>query len=130
MTYHLAIEENGDSVALLGEGTARSLTDGPLAEAVWWRVRGFRGPKSFYDYCIPFGAITEEEIQNLLRCMTAKANLSYDEIISAHSKQNTRWCNSLLDVRKIGHYSEYECGTDPRFTAIPVDAQRQRLTHR
>jgi hypothetical protein len=58
------------------------------------------GPPVF-DLTIPAGSITDEQLQNALKCLTVKANAgswTYDEILAAFQKKGTRGRHTRLDA--------------------------------
>ena len=52
-----------------------------------------------------------------MKALTAKAGLSYDEIVGAYAKKRTKISNELLLVKKDGPYQVYTCGSNPYFIA-------------
>jgi hypothetical protein len=86
-----------------------------------WRIRGYKGFDTFFDVTIPYGCLTDDQLKQLLKCLSAKEGLSYSEIIGAYSKRKTKSANELLDVQKYGPSQGYSCGQDPHFNAVIVD---------
>ncbi len=96
----------------------------------FWRIRGHSGFDEFLDLTVPAGSMTEDQVQDLLRCFAAKEALSYREILGAYVKRRTKLTNDLLHVQKNGPYPEYRCGLDLCFTAIVVDENGDRIKYR
>ncbi len=67
--------------------------------------------------------------KDLLKCLTAKEGLSYEEIVGAYAKRNSKQANELLHIQKHGPYPEYSCGHDPSFVAIVVDEKGDRVKY-
>jgi hypothetical protein len=87
----------------------------------FWRIRGYKGFDTFFDEMISYGCLTDDQLKQLLKCLSAKEGLSYSEIIGAYVKRKTKSANGLLDVQKYGHSQGYSCGQDPYFNAVIVD---------
>ena len=95
----------------------------------YWRIRVYKRFDTIFDVTIPVGSMTENQVQELLKCLAAKEGLSYEEVIGAYVKRNTKRAHELLNVRKNGPYPEYDCGQDPSFVAIVVDEDGNRLKY-
>jgi hypothetical protein len=95
----------------------------------FWRIRGYKRFDTIVDITIPVGIMTEARVKELLKCFAAKEGLSYEEIVGAYVKRNTRRAHELLEVRKNGPYPEYDCGNDPSFVAIVVDEKGDRIKY-
>jgi hypothetical protein len=56
----------------------------------FWHITGLRSvPGGFDTICevtIPIGCRTEAQLKNLLKCLCAKAEFDYDEIVGAYVK--------------------------------------------
>ena len=95
----------------------------------YWRIRGYNSLTEFFDVSIPTGSLNERRLGDLLQCLTAKASLTYTEIIGAYVKRKTKRAHDMLQVQKHGLYPEYSCGSNPHFTAIVVDKNGKRANH-
>ena len=95
----------------------------------FWRIRGYKKFDIIFDQMIPVGCLTEVQLRALLKCLTAKAGLSYDEIVGAYVKRRTKLAHGLLNLQKNGPYPEYSCGNDPSFVAIIVDETGNRIRY-
>jgi len=91
-------------------------------EKRYWRITGHKGYDALFDERIPAGCITENQLQELLKCLTATAaGLSNKEISGAYVKHKTRRAHKILDFHSSGGFS-YFCTTDPvTFCATFVD---------
>lgn len=92
----------------------------------YWRIRGYRGVSKFFDELVPLGCLTAQQVQDLIKCLTAKEGLTCEEIIGAYVKRRTKLAHGLLEVRKNGPYPEYCCGHDLWFNAMVVDKDGKR----
>jgi hypothetical protein len=95
----------------------------------FWRIRGYKKFDTILDVTVPVGSMTEGQVQELLKCLTAKEGLTYEEIIGGYVKRNTKKAHELLHVRKNGPYPEYDFGHDPSFVAIVVDESGDRVKY-
>ena len=95
----------------------------------YWRIKGYKRFDTIIDVKIPVGSLTENKLQELLKCFAAKEGLSYEEIVGAYLKRNAKRAHELLHVQKNGPYPEYMCGTDPSFVAVVVDENGDRIKY-
>ena len=93
----------------------------PLSKNRYWRIRGYDSTEPIFQKCIPISQIGEKQLQDLLRALTAKAGLTYDEIVGAYATRRTKIANDLLEVHRDGPYPHFWCGTNPHFDACVVD---------
>lgn len=82
-----------------------------------WKICGYDSTKKIYKTSVPVGCISENQIQELLKALTAKAGLEFDEIVGAYRMRNTKLANDLLEVRKDTTLPQYTCGSNPHFIA-------------
>ncbi len=87
----------------------------------YWLIRGYDGFKSIFKTKVGLGQFTDDQIRHLLRALTAKAGLTFAEIVGAYAKRRTKISNNLLAVHKDFSQPTYMCGSDPHFTASVVD---------
>src|SRR6267143_4293895 len=92
----------------------------------YWRIKGYKRFDTIVDVTIPVGSLTENKLQELLKCFATKEGLSYEEIVGAYLKRNAKRAHELLHVQKNGPYPEYMCGTDPSFVSVVVDENGDR----
>jgi hypothetical protein len=84
----------------------------------YWHIEGYDSSTKIYDRKVRFGYFSENQIQNLLKALSAKAgDLSLDEIVGAYAKKKTKIAIELLSVQKNGPYPVYRCGSNPHFIA-------------
>jgi hypothetical protein len=88
----------------------------------YWHIEGYDSTTKIYDRKVKVGFFSENQIQNLLKALAAKAGLSFDEIVGAYAKKKTKISNDLLSIQKDGPYLIYMCGDNPHFIARVVVA--------
>ena len=87
---------------------------------LYWQIEGFDSMKTIFETKVPLGCFAENQIQQLLRALTAKAGLTDDEIVGAYAKRGTKVSNNLLDVQHDSRHKTYMCGSNPHFAARVV----------
>ena len=95
----------------------------------YWSINGYKGTELIFRKEIPIGQITENQIKEALKCLTAKAGLNFDEIIYAYTKRNTKIYAPLLEIVKDGPYPRFYCGTNPHFIAYVVEINADGKIH-
>jgi len=90
-----------------------------------WRIQGFNGLDKIYQEDIKTGLLTENKLQLLLQALTAKASLSYDEIVGSMVRKNSKRSNNLLLVTHHKPKPEYSCGENPYFIARVVTIDKE-----
>ncbi len=85
-----------------------------------WHIEGYDSLTKIYDRKVKVGSFSEKQIQDLLKALSAKASLSFDEIVGAYAKKRTKIANELLSIRKDGPCPVYTCGDNPHFIARVV----------
>jgi hypothetical protein len=83
----------------------------------YWLIEGYDGTDKIYEKKVPVGQITQDQIKALLMALTAKAGLTYDEIVGAYATRRTKIGNDLLRVHKDGPLPIFHCGSNPHFVA-------------
>ncbi|MFZ3234056.1 MAG: hypothetical protein WA184_01645 [Stellaceae bacterium] len=96
-----------------------------MAQRHYWRICGHKKFDIFFDQTIPAGCIADDQLKELLKCLTAKATLSYKEIVGAYVKRKTKRAHGLLNVQGDGF--GYFCGNDPSFVAALVDGEQRPI---
>jgi len=87
----------------------------------YWRIEGYDSTEKIFEKRIPISQIGENKLQDLLRALTAKASLTYNEIVGAYANRGTEIANDLLEVHRDGPYPRFACGTNPHFYVCIVD---------
>lgn len=85
-----------------------------------WHIVGFDGSQKIYERTVKFGYFSEKQLKVALKALTAKASLSYDEILNAYAKKGSKIANSHLLVIKDDENQSYMCGCNPHFIASVV----------
>ncbi|HKV48719.1 MAG TPA: hypothetical protein VJN69_11570 [Candidatus Acidoferrales bacterium] len=86
-----------------------------------WLIEGYDGTTKIYQRRIDTSHLTDRQLRALLMTLTAKAGLTFDEIVGAFAKRRTRFANDHLTVRREGPYLRFHCGNNPYFVARIVD---------
>lgn len=89
-------------------------------EQRFWLIEGYEDLTKIYDRKVKLGCFSDKQIKTLLKALTAKAGLSYDEIVGAYAKKKTNIANELLFVKKDVLHPVYTCGDGPYFIAQVV----------
>ena len=89
----------------------------PIEQKPYCLIRGYDGATLIYERKVDAGQITDEQMIGLLKALTAKAGLGFDEIVGAYARRRTKIANSQLEVWREKPYQRYTCGTDPFFVA-------------
>lgn len=82
-----------------------------------WLIRGYDGTTTIYEKKVDRGQLSENQVKTLLMILTAKAGLSFDEIVGACAKRRTKIANEHLQVQRDGPYPVFMCGSNPHFIA-------------
>lgn len=85
-----------------------------------WLIRGYDGLDVIFEKRIASGLLSEKQVEQLLRTLTAKAGLTFDEIVGAHLKRRARAANDLLIIKRPGPELRFFCGENPHFAATHV----------
>lgn len=90
----------------------------------YWIIEGFDSSKMIFSKRVPVGSLTERQLESLLKALTAKAGLEFDEIVGAYATKRTKIYNRHLEIQK---YNDDErrttvrwCGNNPHFVARSV----------
>ena len=94
----------------------------------YWRIRGHDGFSTIFDMKVELGLFTQEQIENLLKALTAKAGLNWTEIVGAYAKRGTKLANHHLDTQ--WDFPTCTCGSNPHFNASIVDEAGQIVSKR
>jgi hypothetical protein len=93
----------------------------------YWRITGYRGLTEIFDSRISVGLLSEGALSDLLKCLTAKAGLDYEEIVGAYVRRGTKGANSLLKITRHGRMPQFTCGENPYFVATMVDDTGEQI---
>jgi len=81
----------------------------------YWLIQGFDSTAKIYERRVDAGQLTTSQARALVRTLTAKACLTFDEIVGAYAKRRTRIANVHLDVHWDSPYPVFWCGNNPHF---------------
>jgi len=90
-----------------------------------WRIRGYDSTTPIYERRVDSGQLTERQLRALLMALTAKAGLTFDEIVGAYATRRSKIANDFLHVHRDGPFPRFMCGDNPYFIADIVDADDQ-----
>ena len=85
-----------------------------------WLIVGYDGFTVIYERRVDVGQLTQSQVKALLMALTAKAGLTFDEILGAYAKRRTKIANNLLHVHRDGPQTIFTCGVGPHFNASIV----------
>ena len=91
-----------------------------MKERLCWKIEGRDGETLIFEAEVSYGCMTERQMQITLKCLAAKAGLSYEEIVCSNAKKKTKIAKDLLSVEKDVAKPVYRCGENPYFTARVV----------
>jgi hypothetical protein len=94
----------------------------------YWLIRGYDGLETIFETWVDFGQFSADQIQDLLKALTAKMSLNCDEIVGAYAKRGTKIANDHLAV--YHDFPTYMCGSNPVFTASIVDERGNIISKR
>lgn len=92
-----------------------------MTNKVHWLIRGYDSTTMIYERKLDAGQITEDQVKSLLKALTAKAGLTFDEIVGAYAKRRTKIANDLLLVQRDGPHPRFTCGSNPHFIGVIAD---------
>ena len=92
------------------------------AKKTYWRIVGYQSTKKIFETDLPYGLFTDRQMSNVLRVLTAKAGLTFDEIIDSYVGRHTKRYRSELEVQVQGKPKFcLTCGSNPYFVASVID---------
>ena len=80
-------------------------------------IEGYSSTDLIFKQEIPVGCLTQNQLIEMLKCLTAHAGLTPTEIVGAYAKRKTKISNDLLSVRKDGLHPQFTCGDNTHFIA-------------
>jgi len=86
-----------------------------------WRICGYDSSTKIFEITVAVGQMTDNQIEQMLKTLAAKAGLDYGEIVGAYAKRRTKIANDLLAVHRESESATFSCGTNPYFVASIVD---------
>jgi hypothetical protein len=93
-----------------------------MATKKCWLIVGYDSTKKIYEDTVPFGAFSEKQISNLLQVLTARAGLTYNEIVDSYSSRDKKRYRPMLELRRqTRHRFILMCGINPYFLASVIE---------
>lgn len=83
----------------------------------YWHIVGYDSTEKIFEKKVKFGCYSDNQIEQLLMALVARAGLDFEEIAGAYAKRGTKFANDLLHVQRDGLHATIMCGTNPHFTA-------------
>ena len=85
-----------------------------------WMIQGWDGSRKIFEAEVNVNKLGPNQIKSLLRTLTAKGGLTFDEILGAHLKKRTKGSTEHLHVNVDPQHHELTCGSNPHFVARVV----------
>jgi hypothetical protein len=85
-----------------------------------WLIRGFDGLTKIFEIKISVGQLTDDQMKQMLKALTAKAGLEYREIVGAYAKRGTKIANDLLIVHRDSTTATFTVSASCSPARIPV----------
>jgi hypothetical protein len=85
-----------------------------------WLIRGYGSTELIFEDRVAVGLLSDRQLEELLQRLTAKAALTYDEIIDASVRRGSKRRSMLLDVQRDNRTPDryvVTCGDNPYFVA-------------
>jgi len=95
----------------------RRVTSRTTKPQFYWVVEGFDSEKEIYSERIKATLISPSRMESLLKTLTARAGLTFDEIVGAYVIKGAKRHNAHLEVHRDVKHSTLMCGSDPCFAA-------------
>jgi hypothetical protein len=80
-------------------------------------IQGWDGSRKIFETEVNVNKLGRYQVIALLRTLTAKAGLTFDEIVGAHIKKRTRGSTEHLHVNDDPEHHTLMCGSNPHFVA-------------
>lgn len=90
----------------------------------YWIIERYESNQLIKEHKIPFGLMTEKQVENLLKTLTAKYSLNDEETINSYLKRNTQRYTGFLEIQRSWPPYEVSCGDNPHFIAKVVDEEK------
>src|SRR5262249_12127939 len=100
-----------------------------MGSQLFWLIRGYNSTECIFEKRVAIGQFTNEQIRDVLKALTAKASLSYSEIIGAYASRRTKAHTHLLDIHRDPTRATFLCGTNPHFVASVIDGEGNVIIH-
>ena len=86
----------------------------------YYEITLWSGANELFHTDIPVGCISDQKLNDLLRCLVGKAGLSFQEISDSYLKRNTRRYAPHLEINSECNRTRTttSCGGDPYAVAL------------
>jgi len=92
------------------------------AKKSYWRIAGYHSTRKIFETELPYGLFTDKQMKTVLRVLTAKAGLTYDEIVDSYVRSNCKRYRPLLEVEGPAKPKFcITCGSNPHFVASVIE---------
>lgn len=95
----------------------RRVTSRTTKSEFYWVIEGFDSEKEIYSESIKATLISPSRMESLLKALTARAGLTFDEIVGAYVIKSAKRHNAYLEVHRDVKHSTLVCGSAPSFAA-------------
>lgn len=93
-----------------------------MATKKYWRIVGYDSTTQIFEKLVPLGTLSQNQMTGALRALTARAGLTFDEILDCHVKKNAKAYRALLEVQiESKPKFSMSCGTNPYFISSVVE---------
>ena len=82
-----------------------------------WHIVGYDSTEKIFEKKVKMGWFSENQIEQILRALTARAGLDFEEIVGAYAKRGAKVSNELPHVHRDFQNGTLMCGTNPHFIA-------------
>lgn len=82
----------------------------------FWLIQGWDNGTLLYEKIVESNLMTISQVQILLKALTAKAALDYDEIVGSYIRRESKTAVDHLVVHQERPHAIFRCGSNPHFT--------------
>jgi hypothetical protein len=88
----------------------------------YWVIEGFNSDREIYSTRVKSTLFLPRQIEALLMALTAKAGLTFDEMVGAYARKHTKLTSIHLAIQRDVPHRTLMCGSNPHFAARLVKA--------
>ena len=96
----------------------------------YWCIRGFDSTQMIFEKFVPLACFSRTQIEAVLKALTARASLSYEEIVGAYARRGRKESNDLLEIRKDPLQPQIFSVINPHFIANIVDESHRPIVYK
>ena len=93
----------------------------------YWNIVGYKKFDQIFDVTIPIDCLSDRQLKDLLKCLAAKADSSFEDIVGAYVQRKTKLAHDFLEPKSTAPTLGYMCGYDTQFVARLVDEKGNRI---